>query len=88
MSNETFYATISWDGYIDENDKFLMDNIDDIKKKLHNTKDSVHIMPKELNKNPYGIWNKLLEYAQDDCDYFYQVDVAGQVKTGKMMLLK
>ncbi len=58
---------------IDENDKFLMDNIDDIKKKLHNTKDSVHIMPKELNKNPYGIWNKLLEYAIDDCDYFYQV---------------
>ena len=23
MSNETFYATISWDGYIDENDKFV-----------------------------------------------------------------
>ena len=23
LSNETFYATISWDGYIDENDKFV-----------------------------------------------------------------
>jgi hypothetical protein len=58
---------------IDENDKFLMDNLDGIKMKLHSTKDSVHIMPKRLNKNPYGIWNELLEKAKDECDYFYQV---------------
>ena len=58
---------------IDENDKFLIDNIDNIKMKLNDTLDSVHIMPKTLNKNPYGIWNKLLDIAVKDCDYFYQV---------------
>jgi len=57
---------------IDENDKFLVDNIKNIKMKLNDDLDSVHIMPKTLNKNPYGIWNKLLEIAKDDCDYFYQ----------------
>jgi len=57
---------------IDENDKFLMDNIDNIKMKLNKDLDSVHIMPKTLNKNPYGIWNRLLEEAKDECDYFYQ----------------
>jgi hypothetical protein len=60
---------------IDENDKFLMDNLDLIKKKLHSKWDTVVIMPKTLNKNPYGIWNKLLEEAVKDSDneYFYQV---------------
>ena len=57
---------------IDENDKFLMDNLEEIKKKLHSTKDSVHIMPKSLNKNPYGIWNQLLKVAieEDICEYY------------------
>jgi hypothetical protein len=57
---------------IDENDKFLMDNLHNIKRKLNNDLDSVHIMPKKLNKNPYGIWNELLKVAVKDCDYFYQ----------------
>jgi hypothetical protein len=32
-------------------------------------------MPKSLNKNPYGIWNKLLDIAieEDKCEYYYQV---------------
>jgi hypothetical protein len=57
---------------IDDNDKFLNDNLDKIKMKLNDKLDSVHIMDKSLNKNPYGIWNKLLEISNDQCDYFYQ----------------
>lgn len=57
---------------IDENDQFLIENQDKIKMKLNANLDSIHIMPKSLNKNPYGIWNKLLEIAVNDCDYFYQ----------------
>jgi hypothetical protein len=60
---------------IDENDKFLMDRIEQIRMKLNTELDSLHIMPKSLNKNPCGIWNKLLDIAieEDKCEYYYQV---------------
>mgnify|MGYP003644371469 FL=1 len=56
---------------IDENDKFLNDNINSIKKCLHHS-DKVVFAPKSYNGNPYGIWNLLLEEAKEECDYFYQ----------------
>jgi len=56
---------------IDENDKFLMDNREDIEKTL-SPEDKIIIVSKKYNGNPYGIWNLLLEEAKDDCDYFYQ----------------
>lgn len=56
---------------IDENDKFLMDNREEIEKVLH-ADDTLIIAPKSLNKNPYGIWNLLLEKAVNNCEYFYQ----------------
>ena len=58
---------------IDENDEFLMKNLHNIKMKLNEDLDNVYVMPKSLNKNPYGIWNVLLEKAVNDCDYFYQI---------------
>ena len=75
-----FYKTISnkhnYRFYIgiDENDDFLIKNIDKIRKRL-NIKDKIIIVPKELNKNPYQIWNLLLEEAVIDKEnnYFYQV---------------
>lgn len=73
-----FYSTIS-NNYnyrfylaIDENDKFLIDNKENIEMCLHSD-DTIIIAPKSLNGNPYNIWNLLLENAKDDCDYFYQV---------------
>ena len=72
-----FYSTISnrfnYRFYIavDENDKFLNDNLENIKKCLHK-KDKVIIAPKSLNGAPYHIWNLLLEEAKDECEYFYQ----------------
>ena len=57
---------------IDENDKFLMDNRENIGKCL-NDDDKIIIISKDLNKKPYQIWNKLLDYAIDECEYFYQV---------------
>tara|TARA_R100000388_G_C7224934_1_gene151220 strand:+ start:191 stop:931 length:741 start_codon:yes stop_codon:yes gene_type:complete len=72
-----FYSTISnkynYRFYfaIDENDKFLNDNREDIERCL-NEDDKIIIAPKEYNGNPYGIWNLLLEAAKDECEYFYQ----------------
>ncbi len=72
-----FYSTISnnfnYRFYfaIDENDKFLNDNREDIEKCL-NAEDKIIIAPKKYNGNPYGIWNLLLEEAIDECEYFYQ----------------
>lgn len=72
-----FYSTISnkfnYRFYlaIDENDKFLNENLEDIKKCLHKN-DKIIKAPKSYNGNPYGIWNLLLEEAKDECEYFYQ----------------
>lgn len=64
-NNYTFYLGI------DENDEFLIKNKSNIEKCLHDS-DKLIIVPKKLNKNPYGIWNYLLEHAINDNDYFYQ----------------
>jgi len=56
---------------IDENDEFLINNKKDIELCLHSN-DKIIIAPKNLNGNPYGIWNLLLETAKDECEYFYQ----------------
>lgn len=75
----SFYRTISnkhnYRFYlaIDENDEFLMKNIDLIKMRLHSN-DKIFIMDKKLNGNPYAIWSNLLKEAmKDENKYFYQL---------------
>tara|TARA_R110002096_G_scaffold430350_3_gene644074 strand:+ start:1284 stop:2060 length:777 start_codon:yes stop_codon:yes gene_type:complete len=73
----SFYNTISnkynykfFIGY-DDDDKFIIDNLDKIKKRLRNVSTITEL--KGCKGNPCNAWNILLKENVNNADYFYQV---------------
>ena len=59
---------------LDENDEFLVDNLEKMKKRCHEDLFEFFVLPKTCNGNPCHAWTLLYEEALKDKnhDYFYQ----------------